>query len=93
MHLHYIISKGKYNFANVNNRKAVRMLRWKVIHECDTEDDKPTCWACEINHPEYGNFAWITETDNGYNVEIDKDEFVVLITRKSLTSAKRWARR
>ena len=36
-------------------------LDWMVIHECDDEE-KPTQWAAEIYHPEYGKWCWISNT-------------------------------
>lgn len=69
--------------------------RWKIIHECDTEEGKPTQWATEINHPKYGKYCWINDvgsglTEKGFNVEVDYGGFVELVQCKSLASAKRW---
>jgi len=62
-----------------------------IAHDCDRENGEPTCWAREINHPKYGKFVWITENENGlYDVEVDRGEFITLVTCKTLTSAKRW---
>ena len=66
--------------------------QWEVLHDCDTEDGKATCWFRVINHKKYGKYAWITETANAdYAVEVIEDEMKILVTCKSLTSAKRWA--
>ena len=65
---------------------------WEIIHDCDDEETgEPTLWAKEINHPEYGKFAWITENENGlYDGEVDRDGFISLVTCKTVVSAKRW---
>ena len=26
---------------------------WNVVEDCNDNNDKPTCWACEINSPIY----------------------------------------
>lgn len=71
------------------------MLKWNIIHEMDNETGDPTCWAAEINSPEYGKFIWITLDDlDRYNVEIStEEEFETLVSCKSLSSAKRWITR
>lgn len=64
---------------------------WNIVHDCDGENGEPTCWAKEINHPKYGKFVWITENENClYDVEVNRVEFITLVTCKTLTSAKRW---
>lgn len=65
---------------------------WEIVHDCDDEETgKPTSWAKEINHPKYGKFVWITENENClYDVEVNRVEFITLVTCKTLTSAKRW---
>lgn len=64
---------------------------WNIIHDCDGENGEPTCWAKEIKSEKYGKFVWITENENGtYDVEVDREEFITLVTCKTLTSAKRW---
>lgn len=35
------------------------MKAWNIIHESDTDTGKPTSWALEINHPQYGKYIWI----------------------------------
>lgn len=72
------------------------MLKWNIIHEMDDEETgAPTCWAAEINSPEYGRFIWITLNYlDRYNVEISKEgELEMLVSCKSLSSAKRWITR
>lgn len=72
------------------------MLKWNIIHEMDDEETgKATCWSSEINHEKYGKYVWITlDNTNKYNVEISSDDdFKVLKSCKSLTSAKRWVSR
>lgn len=34
---------------------------WNVVEDCNDYNDKPTCWACEINSPIYGKYLWITK--------------------------------
>ena len=63
---------------------------WQVIHECNDDNGRPTCWSLEISHNKYGKYVWITSSDNGYDVEIDYDGFKILTTCKNLRSAKRW---
>lgn len=66
---------------------------WEIIHECDDEETgEPTNWAAEVNSERYGRFAWISLNADGlYDVEVKPyEEFKVLVTCKSLTSAKRW---
>lgn len=63
---------------------------WEVVIDCNDEDDNPTCWSKEINHKKYGKFVWITDNGNGYNVEVIRDETIVLKECKSLASAKKW---
>lgn len=65
---------------------------WSVVHDCDTEEGKPTCWAKRIDHPTYGRFVWISQYSDGeYAVEaIPINDIKVLAICKSLSSAKRW---
>lgn len=71
---------------------------WKIIHEGDTDSGKPTSWALEINHENYGRHVWITglldydeETIIQYNVEVmPYSDTILLCECKSLASAKRW---
>lgn len=71
---------------------------WKIIHESDTDSGNPTSWALEINHRSYGKYVWITgvldhdeDTIVQYNVEVIPDsDAIVLVSCKSLVSAKRW---
>lgn len=65
-------------------------LDWMVIHECDDEE-KPTQWAAEIYHPEYGKWCWISNTGDHFIVEVENcGGFLELAKCKSLISAKRW---
>lgn len=74
-------------------------MKWEVVHEGDTDNGKPTCWASEINDECYGKYVWITgaldddeETIVSYYVEvIPCDDVITLVECKSLASAKRWA--
>ena len=44
---------------------------WNVVHDCDTEDGSPTCWAKRTSHPTYGQFVWISQYSDGeYAVEV-----------------------
>lgn len=66
---------------------------WEIIHESDDEETgEATCWAAQVNSERYGKFVWITLKANGlYDVEVKPfDDFKVLVSCKSLTSAKRW---
>lgn len=63
---------------------------WKIVHDADDENGNPTCWTREVNHPKYGRFVWISETDTGYDITVYKNSFIVLKNCMSLPSAKRW---
>lgn len=65
---------------------------WNVVHDCDTEDGSPTCWAKRTSHPTYGQFVWISQYSDGeYAVEVILvNDIKVLVTCKSLSGAKRW---
>lgn len=65
---------------------------WKIVHDCDGDDGEPTCWSMEINHSKYGKYVRISQiSDTAYDVEvIPEQELKVLVTCKSLASAKRW---
>lgn len=61
---------------------------WTILHECDDEYGHPTCWALEINDPDYGRFVWIDLLEDGtYDVVIDG---VILANCGSLSFAKLW---
>ena len=70
------------------------MDRWKIVHECDDEENGiSTCWALEINNEKYGKYAWISLNPQGsYDVECKPNvgDFLKLKTCKTLRSAKRW---
>lgn len=73
------------------------MLKWKVVHECDT-DDEPTCFCAEINSEKHGKYIWITQNENDeWEVEVNgyynDGNIRSLMVCKSLVSAKRWAAR
>ena len=62
------------------------MNNWKVVEDCDAYN-----YVLEINHKKYGRYVWVTETIDGYNVEVCiGNSFKTLMTCKSLPSAKRW---
>lgn len=62
--------------------------KWEIIHDCDDDNGNPTCWGKEINHSKHGRFVWIEENEDGrFDVRVDRG---VLVTCKTLTSAKRW---
>lgn len=61
---------------------------WSVVHDCDDESEKPTCWSREINSPKYGRFVWINENEDG-RFEVTANDGT-LKTCESFTSAKRW---
>lgn len=63
---------------------------WEIVHDCDDENENPTCWAKEINHKKYGKFVWITKGLDGFDVEVNRSEFETLVRCKSLSSAKIW---
>ena len=72
--------------------------KWEIIHDCDTDNGNPTCWALRIDHEKYGKYVWISavldydeETITQYNVEvIPFRDTITLCECKSLASAKRW---
>ena len=46
---------------------------WNVVEDCNDYNDKPTCWACEIN---------------GYDIEYNiNDEFITIATTLYLCDA------
>lgn len=71
-------------------------LKWEPLWECDDDVGNHTSWSAEINHPTYGKYVWISIVKNGYNesyyaVEVfTENDYIALVTCKSLTSAKRW---
>ena len=70
----------------------MKALKWNIVHEMDNPDGSPTCWATEVNHPSYGKYIWVTESENGYDVEFDAGEagFRTLKPFKTVIGAKRW---
>lgn len=66
--------------------------KWKTVQEANDDNENPTMWSKEINHPKYGKFVWIVlDCNKCFNVEVDCDnEFRILVQCKSLASAKRW---
>lgn len=66
-------------------------LKWEPLWECDDDEGNHTSWSAEINHPTYGKYVWISIAENGYAVEVfTENDYIALVTCKSLTSAKRW---
>lgn len=64
---------------------------WKVVEECNDDNNNPTVWTKTINHEKYGKYCWITFDGKNYLVEVSSsDEFITLAKCKSLKSAKRW---
>lgn len=65
---------------------------WVIVHESDDETGNPTCWSAQIDSEQYGKYVWITHNSKGlYDVEVKPfDDFNVLVSCKSLASAKRW---
>jgi len=67
---------------------------WEIVHDCDTEWGTPTSWVKEINSERYGKYVWISESNDGFEIEYDKGEndssIIIVKTCKSLASAKRW---
>lgn len=76
----------KFNIAN---------LTWDIIHESDDENGKPSLWATEIDHKDYGRFAWIVKyDDNTYSVEVEnkqKNGYDKLFESNTLYKAQKWA--
>ena len=66
--------------------------KWNIIHECDTDDGKPSQWCLEINHSKYGKYCWINDMGEYFGVEVDYGSncFTEIARCKSLSSAKRW---
>lgn len=71
--------------------------QWEIVHECDDDEENPTCWVLEINHEKHGKYVWISLNYTGeYDVEVTMyydtllDDMKTLISCKSLASAKRW---
>lgn len=82
-------------FALIRVEKDAKNMEyiWEIIHECDDEvTGEPSNWAAEVNSERYGKFVWISHNANGqYDVEVrPHGEFKVLVSCKSLASAKRW---
>ena len=60
---------------------------WEIVHDCDLEDGTPTTWSIKVRPKK---FYWICETaDNTFEV-IDSDAHTILMSCKTLRSAKRW---
>ncbi len=64
--------------------------KWTIVHDCDDDNGNPTCWSLEINHPQYGRYVWIAETETGYDVQIERSSIETIANCKTLSSAKRW---
>lgn len=68
-------------------------VKWEIVHDSDNEDGSPSLWGAEINHHKHGKFVWISGcTEGDYDVEVNPhgDYWRILVTCKTLTSAKRW---
>lgn len=64
---------------------------WKVVEECNDDNNNPTVWANTINNERYGKYCWITFDGKNYLVEVSSSgKFITLAKCKSLKSAKRW---
>ena len=64
---------------------------WKVVEECNDDNNNPTVWANTINNERYGKYRWITFDGKNYLIEVSSSgEFITLAKCKSLRSAKRW---
>ena len=61
--------------------------QWKTVTEMNLEDGTPTEWSLKVAD---GKFYWIDEISDGTFDIIAPDEHTVLMTSKSLASAKRW---
>ena len=61
--------------------------KWNIVHECDLEDGTPTEWSLKVSD---GKFYWIDEMSDGNFDVIDHDAHTVLMSCKTLASAKRW---
>ena len=44
-----------------NYKFDIANLTWDIIHESDDENGNPSLWATEIDHKDYGRFAWIVK--------------------------------
>lgn len=67
---------------------------WKVVEECNDNDNNPTVWANTINSERYGKYCWITFDGKNYLVEVSSaGDFITLVKCRSLSSAKRWVTR
>lgn len=64
-------------------------MMWKPVLECDDEQGNHTVWAKEVNSTKYGKYVWIEiNPDNDFDVVVSEGR--ILVTCKSLASAKRW---
>lgn len=65
-------------------------LNWHVIHECDDENDQPTCWGVDNVD---GHYMWVTIFPDGlYHVEKGfYGSIIDLKSFKTLERAKRYA--
>lgn len=78
-----------------NYKFDIAHLTWDIIHESDDENGKPSLWATEIDHKDYGRFAWIVKyDDNTYSVEVEnkqKNGYNKLFESNTLYKAQKWA--
>ncbi len=67
---------------------------WKVVEECNDDNNNPTVWANTINNERYGEYCWITFDGKNYLIEVSSaGDFITLVKCRSLSSAKRWVTR
>ena len=61
--------------------------KWNIVHDCDLEDGTPTEQNLKVTDDK---FYWIDEVSDGTFDVIDHDAHTVLMSCKTLASAKRW---
>ena len=64
-----------------NNRE------WIIVHDADLDDGTPTEWSLQVAP---GVYYWIDMFDDDKYCVISRDAESILVTCKSLRSAKRW---
>ena len=63
-------------------------MDWKIVRECNDENESPTEWSCELAK---GIFVWIDKiSDTRFGVTTKAGGYDYLALCKSLVSAKRW---
>ena len=61
--------------------------KWEILHDCDDDNGNPTVYVIKAGENKY---YWLELTYNNMVDVIDCDAETVLITCKTLASAKRW---